>query len=912
MRGACGAHDHGICHRDLKPSNLFVRDDGSLKILDFGIARWSTSSMTVAGLLMGTPDFMSPEQARGEEIDHRSDIFSAGAVFYFLLSGRKPFPGEQLPNVLHKVEHEDPIPLDAKEAPPLLARIVAHALAKVAQGAPPARARAAARADRVPASYAVETRRIVTRAASWARGRASSATSAGRFVETLGLSDEIPAADDLFVSTGLAARHSRLAERGAAILAAAPMQRALAVDLAETLTTLAAERERLLLRLKEAVPAVRAAEQASAAGNPSAALELAERALAACPTSPVARRLKETAIESARQREGAELRRRAQDALGHARRRSPSATGLAPRPSWRAPRSSIRAAPICPPCATSCEHERAAAESARRDAEYRRSEEIETLIFSAREALARGDSQEAIRAAGSVLARESGEPRAQQLRAEAVAAARAAAERTERVGEARDASRTGAGAPRGLALRRVAPRSPARARARSGQRWSAPSGCRRARVFVERRRQRDARRIATRCAEAGEPFTTRAVHALLLGDLEQARGAAESALAIDPASPPARDVLIRSLQALQELGDAIGAPDRTSPDATQVLVRPSNGQKGAGRGGRASSAEPPMAPLPGPCRLQIVRASGGTRFLDLMARRYRVGRATDNEIVLDDPSHTVSRVHAELQPEGTGYVLIDCASDNGVWLDGERVERVMLEPHVPVVIGPYRIVLEEMAAGAATRRRPGREGDHERPPLVGRYQLQERLGRGTASVVYRATDPVQSRQVAVKVLPAEVGRDPGVRDRFLLEAEAVARLHHRHIVAVREFAVDDENAFLAMELLYGTTLAERLTMTPALTLAESLEIVDQICVGLQYAHEHGVVHRNVKPANVFLQDDGSVKLLDFGLTTGAADTSPGSARSWAAWLTWRPSKSPHARSTAAPTSFPRASSSSSW
>jgi pSer/pThr/pTyr-binding forkhead associated (FHA) protein len=79
----------------------------------------------------------------------------------------------------------------------------------------------------------------------------------------------------------------------------------------------------------------------------------------------------------------------------------------------------------------------------------------------------------------------------------------------------------------------------------------------------------------------------------------------------------------------------------------------------------------------------------------LAPRRYRVGRAADNEIVLDDPSHTVSRVHAELQPGRGGYVLVDCDSDHGVWVDGERVERVTLEPDVPVVIGPYRLVIDD-------------------------------------------------------------------------------------------------------------------------------------------------------------------------------------------------------------------------
>ena len=89
--GLAVAHVHGIFHRDIKPGNIFVQDDGSLKILDFGVARLADSNMTASGFIVGTPDFMSPEQARGAEIDHRSDIFSTGAVFYYMLSGRKPF-----------------------------------------------------------------------------------------------------------------------------------------------------------------------------------------------------------------------------------------------------------------------------------------------------------------------------------------------------------------------------------------------------------------------------------------------------------------------------------------------------------------------------------------------------------------------------------------------------------------------------------------------------------------------------------------------------------------------------------------------------------------------------------------------------------------------------------------------------
>jgi serine/threonine protein kinase len=128
--GLAVAHVHGIFHRDIKPGNIFVQADGSLKVLDFGVARLADSNMTASGFIVGTPDFMSPEQARGAEIDHRSDIFSTGAVFYYMLSGRKPFSAPDLPAVLHKVEAEDPAPLTELEAPAGLAKIISRALAK--------------------------------------------------------------------------------------------------------------------------------------------------------------------------------------------------------------------------------------------------------------------------------------------------------------------------------------------------------------------------------------------------------------------------------------------------------------------------------------------------------------------------------------------------------------------------------------------------------------------------------------------------------------------------------------------------------------------------------------------------------------------------------------------------------------
>ena len=128
--GLAFAHARGIVHRDVKPANLFITSEGQIKILDFGVARIASSKLTRSGLIVGTPDYMSPEQVMGKVVDQRSDIFSSGTVFYQLLTGRKPFAAKRLPQVLDKVMTETPPAMTEQEAPAELAAIVMKALEK--------------------------------------------------------------------------------------------------------------------------------------------------------------------------------------------------------------------------------------------------------------------------------------------------------------------------------------------------------------------------------------------------------------------------------------------------------------------------------------------------------------------------------------------------------------------------------------------------------------------------------------------------------------------------------------------------------------------------------------------------------------------------------------------------------------
>ena len=148
---------------------------------------------------------------------------------------------------------------------------------------------------------------------------------------------------------------------------------------------------------------------------------------------------------------------------------------------------------------------------------------------------------------------------------------------------------------------------------------------------------------------------------------------------------------------------------------------------------------------------------------------------------------------------------------------------------------------------------------------LGKYDIKEEVGSGAMGVVYRAEDPMLGRQVAIKTTTAEVARNPDLLKRFYREAQAAAKLAHPNIVTIYEINEDNGVPFIAMEFLEGENLQKIVSDRREVPILKKLQIIVDTCKGLEYAHQRGIVHRDIKPGNIVVSSDGQVKIVDFGI-----------------------------------------------
>ena len=180
--------------------------------------------------------------------------------------------------------------------------------------------------------------------------------------------------------------------------------------------------------------------------------------------------------------------------------------------------------------------------------------------------------------------------------------------------------------------------------------------------------------------------------------------------------------------------------------------------------------------------------------------------------------------------------------------------------------------------------------DDDQPSVNGRYRVERSVGRGGMAEVFLAHDTLLDRPIALKVLFPENATDPAFVERFRREAQAAAGLQHPHIVAVYDWGKVNNTYFIAMEYVNGKTLAEILKDRKQLTHTQAADIARDVASALSFAHDNGVVHRDIKPGNILVRADGVVKVADFGIaraldaSTDEALTQTGLVMGTAAYL----------------------------
>src|SRR5580765_6697667 len=151
------------------------------------------------------------------------------------------------------------------------------------------------------------------------------------------------------------------------------------------------------------------------------------------------------------------------------------------------------------------------------------------------------------------------------------------------------------------------------------------------------------------------------------------------------------------------------------------------------------------------------------------------------------------------------------------------------------------------------------------PSQIGKYQIDSLLGKGGMGEVYKAHDPNLGRFVALKIMRGPSIDDTMARERFTREAQSAGGLRQPNIVTVYDLGEVEGQMYIAMEFIIGRDLEEIIKTKVTLTIEEKLTLMIQVCEGIAYAHKHQIVHRDMKPSNIRIDDEGVVKIMDFGI-----------------------------------------------
>ena len=149
--------------------------------------------------------------------------------------------------------------------------------------------------------------------------------------------------------------------------------------------------------------------------------------------------------------------------------------------------------------------------------------------------------------------------------------------------------------------------------------------------------------------------------------------------------------------------------------------------------------------------------------------------------------------------------------------------------------------------------------------IAGRYLIIKHIGKGGMADVYVAVDTVLNREVAIKILKGELSSDPVALERFKREAQASTRLSHPNIVDIYDVGDDGMSHYIVMEYIKGQTLKQLIQKRGPLYYTEAISMMKQLCSAIMESHRNGIIHRDIKSQNVLIKDDGTVKIVDFGI-----------------------------------------------